>query len=248
MRSTWWPCSESDAVCMNQEDLFERSQQVAVMRQIYSKADNVIVWLGGGDDTTRKCIRTIKTISDRYERSSKGTIAEQGIAKLHHPLMEDGGVDDFVDEWPLFEWPWFRRTWVVQEVFNAKVATVYCGQDTLTWPTVLRVNDCIRRTKLKANSGYKALMPPLFADLFDLKESEPPPRQIDRSARSRILDTLVRGLDLDATDPRDKIFALLQLGEETWQSDLQPPELRPDYHKTTLQVFCDFTRWWIVTH
>lgn len=113
---------------------------------------------------------------------------------------------------------------------------------------LLRVNDCIRCTKLKANSGYKALMPPLFADPLELKESEPPLRQIVRSAWSRILEILVRGLDLDATDPRDKIFALLQLGEETWQSDLQPPELRPDYHKTTIQVFCDFARWWIVTH
>jgi hypothetical protein len=219
-----------------------------MMREIYSQADNAIVWLGDCDEITRKCIRTIKTIHDRYERSSNGNITERGIAELHDPLMKDLGVDNFVDEWPLFASPWFRRTWVVQEVFNAKAATVYCGQDTLNWPMVLRVNQCIRRTKLKTNFGYKSLMPPLFADLFDLKETGPFLRQIDLFTQSEILEISIRGLDLDATDPRDKTFALLQFGEETHQSDLLPPELHPDYHKTTAQVFSDFTRWWIVTH
>ncbi|TGO44573.1 hypothetical protein BOTNAR_0792g00040 [Botryotinia narcissicola] len=35
-----------DAVCINQEDFDERNAQVALMSQIYAKADEVIVWLG----------------------------------------------------------------------------------------------------------------------------------------------------------------------------------------------------------
>jgi hypothetical protein len=35
-----------DAVCINQEDLQERSQQVGIMRDIYRKASKTIVWLG----------------------------------------------------------------------------------------------------------------------------------------------------------------------------------------------------------
>jgi hypothetical protein len=34
-----------DAICINQNDLYERSQQVQVMRQIYSKATSVVAWV-----------------------------------------------------------------------------------------------------------------------------------------------------------------------------------------------------------
>nr|OQO27261.1 hypothetical protein B0A51_04897 [Rachicladosporium sp. CCFEE 5018] len=41
-----------DAICINQEDLEERSQQVALMGKIYSTAVSVWAWLGAADDTT----------------------------------------------------------------------------------------------------------------------------------------------------------------------------------------------------
>lgn len=44
------------------------------------------------------CIRTIKTINDRYEHSSHDSIAEHDTAKLHYPLMGGRGVEDFIDE------------------------------------------------------------------------------------------------------------------------------------------------------
>lgn len=38
-----------DAICINQFDDVERSQQVGIMRQIYSNAARVLVWLGPSD-------------------------------------------------------------------------------------------------------------------------------------------------------------------------------------------------------
>jgi hypothetical protein len=35
-----------DAVCINQRDLEERNEQVLQMRDVYTKAESVIVWLG----------------------------------------------------------------------------------------------------------------------------------------------------------------------------------------------------------
>jgi hypothetical protein len=40
-----------DSVCINQSDTFERSQQVQVMRQIYSKATSVVAWVDPFDRT-----------------------------------------------------------------------------------------------------------------------------------------------------------------------------------------------------
>lgn len=35
-----------DAICINQEDLLERSSQVSFIIDIYDRAENVMVWLG----------------------------------------------------------------------------------------------------------------------------------------------------------------------------------------------------------
>lgn len=39
-----------DAVCVNQEDLTERSQQIMLMRDVYESAQNVVVWLGDSEN------------------------------------------------------------------------------------------------------------------------------------------------------------------------------------------------------
>jgi hypothetical protein len=43
-----------DAICINQLDLAEKSQQVSMMDQIYSQADTTLIWLGRDDGTTKQ--------------------------------------------------------------------------------------------------------------------------------------------------------------------------------------------------
>jgi len=50
---------------------------------------------------------------------------------------------------------------------------------------------------------------------------------------------------MKASDPRDKIFALLAFGEETHRIAHLPDLIRPSYTKSLLQVYVDFTRWWV---
>ena len=236
-----------DAICIDQENLIERSQQVAFMKNIYSRAENVIIWLGDGDEVTSKCISTIKTVGDRYALQSSDAGSEKKSKKeMHDPLLAThSSYHWFLNEFPLFDMPWFRRTWVIQEVFNAKNATVRCGQDTLAWSMILRVNQCMCILRSWKTSVYKGVLPPLFSDLLNLHQTE---GSNARSAGLGILEVLVKGLDLDATDPRDKIFAMLQFGEDIKQSELLPADIRPDYEKATAQVYSDFTRWWIIAH
>lgn len=43
-----------DQICINQEDIPERSQQVQLMYRIYAKAERVVVWLGQDHDAIAK--------------------------------------------------------------------------------------------------------------------------------------------------------------------------------------------------
>ena len=241
-----------DAVCINQEDLGERASQVRLMREIYARAESVVVWVGDGEDEkTSRAIATVEAIRARYEASSAsagGTGAECDQwpeDDIHFPIRERHEATHlFIEAWSLFERPWFRRTWVVQEVFNTRSATVHCGRDTLPWKMVLRVQRCMNLQGMMANLAHKAFIPPLLEDIFTARA--------EGLIGMPILDVLIKGLDLDATDPRDKIFAMLQFGRETSTGRLDRPEdvddLAVDYSRSVAEVFARFTSWWIREH
>lgn len=46
MRATWLRRSWNDTVCINQADIQERSNQVAMMSDMYKNARKTLVWLG----------------------------------------------------------------------------------------------------------------------------------------------------------------------------------------------------------
>lgn len=58
-----------DAVCINQNDTYERSQQVQVMRQIYSKAMSVVAWVGpfGNQVLSPKTVQHLSSINAGVE-------------------------------------------------------------------------------------------------------------------------------------------------------------------------------------
>ena len=48
-----------DAICINQADREERSLQVRNMRQIFSRADHVVCWVGEGNQDVAEAVRGI---------------------------------------------------------------------------------------------------------------------------------------------------------------------------------------------
>ena len=237
-----------DALCINQVDPNECSRQVSMMREIYSQAKRVIVWLGSQSREFDTCLADADMVKMRYEDAEQTNVSD--TIKLHKPLLDDGS---YHVDMPLFRNEYFIRAWVLQEVYNAKEVSVLYGNKMIPWNLILRLNECIARSTIYSNPVAKNAMPPLFAELFAPSENPDmfPTYSTTYSAqsvRNGILDVILEGLDLEATDPRDKIFALLSFGKETSDFTCHPPEIRPDYTKTSAQVFADFTKWWIQTH
>ncbi|OTA96500.1 hypothetical protein M434DRAFT_27637 [Hypoxylon sp. CO27-5] len=236
-----------DAICINQDDFDERSSQVAMMRSIYRQAQRVVVWLGEGDNNSQRSIRLINDISDRYKESGSWVGSDKdNLKSLHDPLLDErDGAHSFIDNFHLFTFPWFRRTWVAQEIFNARDSVFCCGSDTVEWESLLRVNKCIPLRGVTMKSVTRALMPPFFDKLFRSKIIE---EKGTVFTNLEILDVLVQGLELDATDPRDKLFAMLQFGYDTCKFDSLPSTIMPNYNRPTREVFALFTKWWITEH
>ena len=56
-----------DAICINQQDVEERNDQVARMADIYKSAEKVIVWLGPEEDDSNLAIDGLKLLSSKIE-------------------------------------------------------------------------------------------------------------------------------------------------------------------------------------
>lgn len=85
-----------DAICIDQDNLAERAQQVQSMAKIYCKANRVIIWLGEAtaNDDSDQALKEICIAAD--EESTKSS-NDKAIPQAIHTLLQR---------------PWFRRIWV----------------------------------------------------------------------------------------------------------------------------------------
>lgn len=65
LQDTWWWI---DSICINMEDMEERSRQVQLMGEIYRHAQKVIIWLGETSDDTDRAIDFMHQLSDTVVR------------------------------------------------------------------------------------------------------------------------------------------------------------------------------------
>lgn len=121
-----------DAICINQSDVEERSQQVRMMRDIYSQASHVLIWLGPGDPHSDYLFD--KACNEGFIQD-----IESALATATLPNREQIRVTAIVAR-NLVRRPWWTRVWVVQELVLARQdPTVLCGSKTCSWSTIARL-------------------------------------------------------------------------------------------------------------
>lgn len=130
-----------DALCIDQENLTEKSAQIELMADVYSKAEQVIIWLGSSEDS----VESVRWMHSTFRRavvaaaqcSSISAVCKYGI--FEHGLYETlgNGIDVVLLRDHLIAYltflasrRWFTRAWVVQEVTLASRAIMLCGDET----------------------------------------------------------------------------------------------------------------------
>ncbi len=98
-----------DAVCINREDLAERSAQVSLMKNIYSKAKKVVVSLGEGSPDIECAMKSLEVVS-RLIRGGMKLDFDSGTRSWRLPRHEWQGWTGLRD---LVNAPWFSRLWVM---------------------------------------------------------------------------------------------------------------------------------------
>ncbi|TVY68799.1 Heterokaryon incompatibility protein 6 OR allele [Lachnellula suecica] len=160
----------------------------------------------------------------------------------------------------LFESPWFTRVWVVQEVLFSSNAFVRCNGEIIPWKEIVTINEWLLDSRYlvqQPHIKFQTMMVPIWKGLNKVQEnrnrilgSNAPQDSVvaEASTLPGILDVFLDALDLKATDPRDRLYALLSFASETNVPESLDKLIKPDYNKPVGHVFADFTRWWIREH
>ncbi|KAI8710893.1 Heterokaryon incompatibility protein 6, OR allele [Fusarium sp. LHS14.1] len=120
----------ADAVCINQDDELERSQQVLLMGELYSSATFVCAWLGT-QSWISTAFKTLRTISRIVLDAKENIEALDGLGWLYgHPefCSQDMPSDEQTlipnRHWmalrDLVDLPYWSRMWIFQEIVLSK--------------------------------------------------------------------------------------------------------------------------------
>jgi len=110
--------------------------------------------------------------------------------------------------------PWWSRTWVVQEVWHSANALLQCGGTTLKWKTVEKAM-CYQEGWDDMGCLVKKTSRWQLWDTLKRRYGLAVHISQKRLLGSKLSDLLWNMWDREATDPRDKVFAVLGLvGEE----------------------------------
>ncbi|KAK3071913.1 hypothetical protein LTR53_007790 [Teratosphaeriaceae sp. CCFEE 6253] len=218
----------ADAICINQDDIMERSGQVAIMMDIFAAATRVLAWLGPETQHTAVCMQMLKYMLE----------VEPGVGHAPWELlpasMLQPGIADIVER------NYFKRLWVVQEAAVAAEVTLACGSHSIQWRnTAAIVRRFERSVKLAGISPqWQALgLPDLdsLLQLLQLQLSTGPEAALYKQMQPRqgLLDVLYSMRHRQVSDPRDRYYALLGLTERNGVGRL----LQIDYLQPVEEVY-----------
>lgn len=209
-----------DAICIDQSNVSERNHQVGLMKSIYTMASHVNIWLGQERDDSDLAIKFLTRTAKRGLKP-----ALHGFRQIWNRKIGQAMLD-------LYERPYWRRMWIIQEIIHAENLTVWCGKGSFEWEAA---ESLYLSLKTLEDTAWFAHHPYAIQVL-----QSPASIMMWQRAHWRHPDTPAPGLrtlikifrDWQCGDLRDKVYALVGMAD---------PEscVVPDYSRSARQVYYD---------
>jgi hypothetical protein len=215
-----------DAICINQQNLDERSQQVQLMREIYRNAKRVVVWIDVHINPTSSALEILQ------EMNENSTQADLGRVQIWEDLQ------------PLFKNNYWNRVWIQQEISFASSLLFQINTSQVSAYSIyhfLRLFD-ERRDSVDFSSvdwvNWATLhpnihLPPRFGRINSC--TEPMIGSTFSDHDLNLLSILSSSYKLECTDNRDRIYGLMYLANDFVEGDIVV-----DYNVSVTQVYTSF--------
>ncbi|KAL2678692.1 hypothetical protein Neosp_009443 [[Neocosmospora] mangrovei] len=205
-----------DAVCINQEDIAERSSQVRNMGNVYRLASRVVVWLGEAENDSDFIMSLLRDVGARIQRELNDWVryleSEAYKSRAIHALYF------------LLLRPWFKRVWIRQEIGLANGdSVVMCGHMVMPWQHFREVLRQLRTQPYVEHLGETAVV---------LEETRRAILPMSGKPSSRLFSRLYQARPSQCLDPKDRIYANLNLTESTYHD-----KVKVDYSMSTLDLY-----------
>jgi hypothetical protein len=209
-----------DSICINQVDKEEKSVQIPLMREIYSRASRVLVWLGSQPDS-RIAMGFISNLNRRLrfgglQGPELKTILEIGSKSPNWRAL-----------FSLLNHQYWTRSWIIQEIAVAEPVHISYGGSILTWEyfastiEMLTTQDVgslfIPSTPVTA-PRQRLRVPIRGTDCIRLISRIR--STVQRESCMELVELLQSTSRSDVTEAKDKIFALLGIADPAAQNSL----------------------------
>ncbi|KAF2833859.1 hypothetical protein CC86DRAFT_389961 [Ophiobolus disseminans] len=238
-RAVW-----ADSICIDQGNLVEKGHQVALMGKIYRAAKSVLIYVGADDDNQGAALSSLlDKVDAMIETTISGT--DGSWDSFPYPDEDDPILAD--DRWKalhaLLSKSWFDRGWVVQEASSAPYGQLIWGETSLEWDKLLRVYIWMSTRASTVFYSLPFIEVQITAHLNMYLEGHHDFGRVFYSELSwgtpSLLKTLNDAKELDLTDPRDRIYAFMDLLRSSEEHIIIAPDYRAShldtYHQFALQ-------------
>ena len=243
-----------DAICINQSSREEKASQIPLMGRIYSRAKQVLMWVGDEDDRAGPAMAFIR-------KWSEGITAARNLDPDNFwPNALDLSIDHIGDPFneqevqafgSLLARPYWRRMWIIQEIVLSADPILVCGREEVPfeqfWMTHYLLSEIIDLNKHgkvdvetfalvdKYVSGMGSPTNATLATIRWLITSRQDMLSRNEEFRPDIFILASRTRDAASSDLRDKIYGFFGL----LPSYSLP--MKPDYGIDAAEVYTRFT-------
>ena len=222
----------SDAVSIDQANKPEVSEQILLMRRIYTEATGVFVHLGLAERQMSQgldLMLRLATLQQYWKHPEKyGAISKDDVklpSKRHSCWTE---------YFTLFLSPWISRMWILQEIVLAKNASFGIGRYVLGWEVFKASFLFVMEHSLLNRMRGDLLGIKNFVRLLEIKKTARSPDNFS------LMEVLRATRNFKVTDPRDKVVAVLGIIGDLpiWLKALSDRSLSPAqiYHRNALYL------------
>ncbi|KAK3068797.1 hypothetical protein LTR53_013343 [Teratosphaeriaceae sp. CCFEE 6253] len=228
-----------DALCIDQENLAERSAQVALMHEVYAKSQRVLIWLGDADSATSQGLHTLDLIKSDLDADPEGwqeawehlVVREEPKFESKDPLPAACSVSAVRS---LLQRKWYARLWVLQEAILAPNACCHFGDSQVTLELLCQVAVWICYKKFTSRWTYPPKCHLSINTLLLIARYK-------ASGHVRIGNLLKISANKEVEEPKDKVYGMLALYPDIPLDAHSSSQIVADYEQPRAAVYADAT-------
>lgn len=230
-----------DALCIDQNNLQEKSHQVKDMGEIYKLARMTIIWLGDRDSNSQLGFKVLSRIWGKTQK------AFDEATRQHRDVTVDPirlPPDELNAAIAILNRAWFSRLWVVQEVLLSKDLHVLLGT-TLSSFDIYQDSVLLNQLSsftLPTVDQYPVpqhIRDQVYRNIYFLGATRDFKDQIKEGRLPDFMDIVNLCNQQECSDPRDKIYGILGITSE-FNLDVRN-RIEPSYDKPFEKVFTEAT-------